>query len=73
MDYRVSWSPQVLDDVEAIAEHIERDSPAYARAVVHKLLASTRNLATFPRTGRVVPELDDEAIGEVFVYSYPVF
>lgn len=72
MDYRVTWSPEALDDVEAIAEYIERDSPAYARAVVQKILASTRKLVSFPQSGRVVPELDDDAIREVFVYSYRV-
>jgi len=72
MDYRVTWSPEALDDVEAIAEYIERDSPAYARAVVQKILASIRKLVTFPQSGRVVPELDDDAIREVFVYSYRV-
>jgi toxin ParE1/3/4 len=72
MDYRVAWSPEALDDVEAIAEYIERDSPAYACAVVQKILASTRKLVTFPQSGRVVPELDDDAIREVFVYSYRV-
>lgn len=70
MDHRVSWSPTALDDVDAIAEYISRDSPAYTRAVVNKLLDTARNLKTFPNAGRTVPELGDEAIRECFVYSY---
>ncbi len=70
MDYRVTWSPEALDDIEAIADYIERDSPIYARAVVQKLLDGARNLNTFPNAGRVVPELDDDTIRERFVYSY---
>ncbi len=70
MDYRVSWSPTALDDVEAIAEYINRDSPAYTRAVVNKILGAARNLEDFPNAGRIVPELDDETIRECFVYSY---
>lgn len=70
MDYRVSWSPAALDDVDAIAEYINRDSPAYTRAVVNKILDAARNLKTFPNAGRIVPELDDETIRECFVYSY---
>ena len=70
MDYRVSWSPTALDDVDAIAEYINRDSPVYTRAVVNKLLDTARNLKTFPNAGRIVPELGDEAIRERFVYSY---
>ena len=70
MDYRVSWSPTALDDVDAIAEYINRDSPAYTRAVVNKILDTARKLKDFPNAGRAVPELDDEAIRECFVYSY---
>jgi len=51
---------------------IGRDSRAYASAVVRRLLEGTRKLARFPRMGRVVPELDDEAIRELLIYSYRV-
>jgi addiction module RelE/StbE family toxin len=70
MDVRVSWSPAALDDVDAIAEYIHRNSPAYASAVVSKLLEAARNLATSPNAGRIVPELDNETIRERFVHSY---
>lgn len=72
MDYRVSWSPTALDDVDAIAEYINRDSPAYRRAVVNKILDTAKKLEDFPNAGRIVPELDDETIRERFVYSYRV-
>ena len=72
MDYRVSWSPTALDDVDSIAEYINRDSPAYTRAVVNKILDTARKLGAFPNAGRIVPELDDEKIREHFVYSYRV-
>ncbi|MCC5869269.1 MAG: type II toxin-antitoxin system RelE/ParE family toxin [Gammaproteobacteria bacterium] len=70
MDYRVSWSPTALDDVDAIAEYINRDSPAYSRAVVNKLVSTARELSDSPNAGRIVPALADEAIRERFVYSY---
>lgn len=72
MDCRVTWSPSALDDVDAIADYINRDSPAYTRAVVNKLLESARKLEAFPNAGRIVPELDDEDIREHFVYSYRI-
>lgn len=70
MDVHVSWSPAALDDVDAIAEYVHRDSPAYASAVVSKILEAARNLAIFPSAGRIVPELGDNTIREHFVYSY---
>jgi plasmid stabilization system protein ParE len=54
MAHRVVWSPQALDDVEAIAEYIGKDSLFYARAVVNKIVTVTRRLARFPLAGRVV-------------------
>lgn len=63
---------QGLEDVEAIGVYISNDSPAYAGAVVKKMLGSTRILARFPFAGRIVPEFGDESIREKFVYSYRV-
>ena len=68
----VVWSPRAVDDVRAIAAHIAEDSAAYAKSVAQKIVASTRRLATFPMSGRVVPEFGDENIREVFAYSYRI-
>jgi hypothetical protein len=38
MDLRVDWSLGAIEDVEAIAEYISRDSEFYARAVVTKIV-----------------------------------
>jgi len=70
MDYTVTWSPEALDDVESIARFIERDSVFYANAVVTKIVDSSRSLISLPNRGRKVPELDDQSIRELFVYSY---
>ncbi|MGH8398892.1 MAG: type II toxin-antitoxin system RelE/ParE family toxin [Gammaproteobacteria bacterium] len=72
MAYRVIWSDEASDDLKAIAEYIERDSPRYAAAVVDKITALTRNLPKFPRLGRAVPELEREDIRERFMFSYRI-
>lgn len=72
MDYRVAWSPRAVEDLDAIAQYISADSAAYAAAVVKTILAATRHLLHFPRSGRVVPEITDESIRELFAYSYRV-
>lgn len=66
----VVWSPEALEDVEAIAAYIARDSAYYAASVVEKLLLAGANLKQFPQMGRVVPELNQPNIRECFVYSY---
>ncbi|MCA1790953.1 MAG: type II toxin-antitoxin system RelE/ParE family toxin [Thioalkalivibrio sp.] len=48
MDCRVVWSPAALEDAEAIAEFIARDSPRYASAVVRRLRDNARSLGRFP-------------------------
>lgn len=70
MGYKVTWSPEAVEDLESIAEYIARDSSFYAQSVVSKVLEASRNLKGFPLIGRVVPEIGNENIRERFVYSY---
>ena len=72
MAYEVVWSPTALEDLEAIASYISRDSTSYAGAVVRKIINSTRSLESFPFAGRIVPEFDENSIREVFAYSYRI-
>jgi plasmid stabilization system protein ParE len=69
MALRIAWSPRAVEDLEAIAQYIATDSPAYAAAVVKKIVRTARNFSRFPFAGRVVPELADKSIREWFVYS----
>lgn len=72
MDTRVSWSPEALDDVDAIAAYIAKDSPYYASAVVQKILDVAQSLGQFPNVGPIVPEIGEPEFRERFVYSYRV-
>ena len=72
MAHRIVWSRRALEDLEAIANYIAADSPAYAKAVVTKVIAQTRTLPQFPRAGRKVPEFDNDDVRELIVYSYRI-
>ncbi len=72
MALRITWSRRAAQDLENIAEFIAADSPAYAAAVLRKIVDRSRRLAEFPHSGRKVPEFDDENIRELVVYSYRV-
>jgi toxin ParE1/3/4 len=72
MAHRIGWSRRAVQDVESIASYIAQDSPAYASAVVRSIVNQTKMLARFPRSGRKVPEFDDEDIREVLAYSYRI-
>jgi len=72
MAHRIGWSRRALRDLEAIAVYIAADSPTYAGIVVKKVVSETKMLVRFPRSGRKVPEFDDENVRELIVYSYRI-
>lgn len=68
----IHWSPQALHDLESIREYIARDSTLYADLVVRRIVAGVDRLASFPESGRVVPERGDPKIREVIVKPYRI-
>ncbi len=68
----IIWSEQALDDIDAIAEYISRDSPFYGQCVTEEILDLANLIAEQPHIGRIVPELKDESVRERFIYSYRV-
>ena len=38
MARKLTWSPEAIEDIEAIASYIERDSLQYARTVASKIV-----------------------------------
>jgi len=68
----VVWTPQAISDVEAIRTYIGRDSARYAALVAEQLVEAVERLVAFPLSGRVVPELQQEAIREVVHGNYRI-
>jgi plasmid stabilization system protein ParE len=52
---QVIWSPSALEDVDAIASYIARDSTDVAALFVRRLISATDRLSDFPESGRVIP------------------
>ena len=69
---QVRWTPQAADDLEATCLFIARDSPQLAAAFADRVLRAADQLASYPRSGRIVPELGIENIREIVVGSYRV-
>jgi toxin ParE1/3/4 len=72
MAYRVIWSSQAVEDVDAIAAYIARDSPSYAAAIVQKILQKTRSLKDNPSAGSMIPEFGESTLQEQQADSYRV-
>jgi len=68
----VIWSDPARTDLRSIHDFIAHDSPHYARKVTQDIAAKTDILDELPRMGKVVPELGNEAIRELSLYSYRI-
>jgi len=68
----VKWSEPAKEDLKAIYEYIAHDSPFYAQHVINQIIDKSEKLYDFKEIGRVVPELNDSNIREIFIYSYRI-
>ncbi len=64
MDRKVIWSGTAVTDLDAAAEFISKDTPAYAATFVLRSLDAARSLSDLAERGRVVPEFKDASIRE---------
>jgi plasmid stabilization system protein ParE len=67
---RVVWTAQAQLALDEALEYIAQDSADGARAVLDQALAAASGLATLSERGRVVPELGNPSVREVFVFRY---
>jgi len=68
----IKWTVQSLDDVEAIANYIARDSTYYAQLFATKVFDSVKRIEIFPESGRVVPEINNQWIREILLGNYRI-
>jgi toxin ParE1/3/4 len=69
----VIWADPAKSDLRAVHDFIASDSKYYTKKVVRDIVAKTNILEEYPKIGRQVPEINDEDIREIFVYSYRIF
>jgi len=68
----VTWTKRARHDLHEIHDFIARDSYQAARAVTERILAATERLATFPESGRILPEFPHLPYREIIVSSYRI-
>jgi len=66
----VKWSIPAKNDLKQIHDYIANDSKYYAQNVIQEIVSKTETLTEFPKIGRIVPEISDQSIRELIVYSY---
>jgi toxin ParE1/3/4 len=66
----VVWAQSARDALDEVIEYIARDSRQAAIRVLEEALRAGASLATLSERGRIVPELNDPTIRELFVFKY---
>ncbi len=68
----VKWTKHAKRQLRHIHDYIAQDSPLYAKRVSEELVKTTIGLDQLPRKGRKVPELNEDAVRELGLYSYRI-
>jgi len=69
---KVLWTRAALDHLADIYEYIARDSARYARRMVDRITARSKQIGSFPESAPVVPEYADPTVREVVEGPYRV-
>jgi toxin ParE1/3/4 len=69
---RVHWTNTAIEHLVSIYEYVAHDSKPYAERLVDKLTRRSEQIATFPLSGRTVPEYKNENIREVIERPYRI-
>ena len=68
----VKWTAHAKAQLRHIHDYIAQDSPLYAKRASEELVQKTIGLDEFPHKGYKVPELNEEAVRELGLYSYRI-
>ncbi|QJD83275.1 type II toxin-antitoxin system RelE/ParE family toxin [Cohnella herbarum] len=66
----IIWTVTAYKDLQNIVEYISQDSMYYALAFYDDVMDKAQTLNDFPHRGRVVPEMDDPEVREIFIHRY---
>ena len=69
---KIIWSPFAHQRINEIADYIATDSLAAAEKWVNSIYDSVKRLKDFPKSGRVVPEVEKDYIREIFFGDYRI-
>lgn len=68
----IVWSVPAREDLRLIYQYIAHDSKRYASRVVQDIANKVEVLRELPRLGRIVPEIGEENVRELGMYSYRI-
>jgi len=70
MVQKVIWTVSAYKDLQKIVEYIAEDSPYYGLVFYEDVMDKAQTLEEFPHRGRVVPEMGDPDMRELFIHKH---
>lgn len=72
MRRRIRWARLALQDLREIRDWVRHDSPPAARRLAKRIRVAVQRVAAEPRSGRMVPEFQRDALREAVVRPYRI-
>lgn len=69
---KIIWSVLAKEHLREIDAYISKGSPFYSIIFIDKLIASVEKIALFPKSGRVIPEFEEDNLREIFFHDYRI-
>jgi toxin ParE1/3/4 len=69
---KVLWTDAAVAQLQAIHDYLAQTSPEYALRIVDRLTKRSIQIATFPSSGRMVPEYELDEVREVIEGRYRI-
>ncbi|MBU1298211.1 MAG: type II toxin-antitoxin system RelE/ParE family toxin [Bacteroidetes bacterium] len=69
---KIKWTEKANNHLIGIYNYIARDSKTYAGRFIRSLIKATEKLEIMPRSGRIVPELENYGFREVIYQNYRI-
>jgi len=68
----VYWTETAIQHLSSLYTYLSQTSPAYAQRTVDRITRRSQQIATFPNSGRVFPEFDNDRIREIIEGKYRI-
>ena len=69
---KLIWTDQAINDLGSIGDYIAENSEKYAKLTVKKIFERADILKTYPQSGRIVPEKNEENLRELIEGNYRI-
>jgi addiction module RelE/StbE family toxin len=67
---KIVWTELSVEDLREIFDYISKNSTHYARITVDRIYKRANQVSANPKSGRIIPEIDDESFRELIVGKY---